>query len=192
LWFSPGHRSAADVDRFIAAINAESFASGKVECAEKECTDHPSPPFDAPQVMAIIKCYSYSSDARKVLDLFVGPKIVYPMSCVEINGILDQFDHSSDKIEVLPSLKPFIHDAQNKLEIVSHFSFSSDKEKAEEILRDCVVDFAPPVPPEAAIQAALRKVGKCPAGYAWRQVSGGWRCAAGGHHVSDAALAAAM
>ena len=35
---------------------------------------------------------------------------------------------------------------------------------------------------------ALRRISPCPAGYAWRNVGSGWRCAAGGHFVSDAEL----
>ncbi len=99
---------------------------------------------------------------------------------------------SGDRLAVLPSIKPLIADPQNKLKLVASFSFSGDKQKAEEILRDVVVQRAPPKPTAADVQAALQRVGKCPAGYAWGQVVGGYRCWAGGHYVSDAVLAASM
>ncbi|EGZ09125.1 hypothetical protein PHYSODRAFT_362049 [Phytophthora sojae] len=40
----------------------------------------------------------------------------------------------------------------------------------------------------AAMQEKIRRICPCPAGYTWYKVSGGWRCAAGGHRVSDAQL----
>lgn len=187
-----GHRSAEDMSRFLAAIDGESMSDDKVEVARKECEDHPTPPFDADQLIAVLDKFSFSSDKIKVLDFFAGPAIVYPMACEEINRVLQTLSMSSDQIEVLPSLKPFIKDAQNKLCIVASFSFSSDQERAEEILRDVVVKLVPPEPPAERIYAALRRIGHCPAGYPWRQVGGGWRCAAGGHYVSDAALKAAL
>lgn len=45
---------------------------------------------------------------------------------------------------------------------------------------------------EAASQAALRRMGVCPAGYQWLHAGGGWRCSAGGHFVSGSAVAAEM
>ena len=183
---SDGHRADADIDRFLAAIKAAKFKDDKVEVARAECEQHPSPPFEAHHLLRILAEYAFSDDCMAVLTLFAGPAIVYPIVCADVVKILDIFKHSQDKIAVLPSLKPFIKDAQNKLGIVASFTFSDDKTAAEEILRDVVVKFVPPTPPAAAIQQALKKVGRCPAGYQWRQVQGGWRCAAGGHFVSDA------
>lgn len=39
-----------------------------------------------------------------------------------------------------------------------------------------------------AAQEKLRRLSKCPMGYVWLQVGGGWRCAGGSHFVSDAEL----
>ena len=142
--------------------------------------------------MEVLKCYTFSSDVAQVLSHFTGPQIIYPMSCKQVLDILALFSMSGDKIAVLPGLKPFILDGQNKLDIISSFTFSSDKEEAERILSDLRVKFMPPIPPMDAVQEALKRVGRCPAGFAWRQVSGGWRCAAGGHYVSDATLAQNM
>ena len=37
-------------------------------------------------------------------------------------------------------------------------------------------------------QRRLRAIGKCPAGFVWHKMGGGWRCSAGGHFVSDEEL----
>ena len=105
-----------------------------------------------------------------------------------VPDVLKMFSMSDDKIAVLPSLKPLIKDAYNKMEIIGSFSFQGDRDRAEEILRNCKVRFKPKVPPESEVQKVLRRIGRYPAGYAWRQCSGGWRCAAGGHWVTDAAI----
>jgi hypothetical protein len=41
---------------------------------------------------------------------------------------------------------------------------------------------------QQAIQEKLRRIKNCPAGFAWYQCSGGWRCGGGSHFVSDAQL----
>lgn len=186
-----GHRPAADMARFLSALDGAPFASDKLAIVRAECVEHPSPPFDADQVGLVLGKFAFSSDAVAVLALFVGPRIVYPMSCAQVLALLGRFPFASDKIAVLVALKPFIHDAQNKISIIASFVFSSDLVHAEEILRDCVVKLQPPPPPPSTVQDKLRRIGKCPAGYDWVQVAGGWRCQAGGHHVSDAQLAAA-
>jgi hypothetical protein len=38
------------------------------------------------------------------------------------------------------------------------------------------------------IKEKLRAIGKCPAGFVWHQVGGGWRCGGGSHYVSDSEL----
>lgn len=45
---------------------------------------------------------------------------------------------------------------------------------------------------EKAAQAALRRMGVCPAGYQWLREGNGWRCSAGGHYVSGSAVEAEM
>lgn len=46
---------------------------------------------------------------------------------------------------------------------------------------------------ERAAQAALRRIRVCPAGFQWLRVGNdGWRCSAGGHYVSEQAVAAEM
>ena len=187
-----GHRSAADMQRLISAMDKASMSSDKVAAVEAEIASHPSPPFEPAHLVSILKKFSFSSDALKVLNLLVPTGMVYPMTCAQLIEVLKVYSMSSDQLAMLPVLKKFIVDPQNKLDVIAHYSMSSDKEKAELILRDCVIRKQPPTPPAAAIQAALKKVGKCPAGYDWNQIKGGWRCAAGGHYVADAQLAAAM
>ena len=38
------------------------------------------------------------------------------------------------------------------------------------------------------LQEKLRRIGKCPAGYAWKKTSNGYVCEGGSHHVSDSQL----
>lgn len=45
---------------------------------------------------------------------------------------------------------------------------------------------------EAASQAALQRMGVCPAGFKWNRLGGGWRCAGGTHYVAGSAVAAEM
>lgn len=188
-----GTRSEEDMGRFLEALDGASMSDDKVAVAEAEAKEHPSPPLNAEQLKQVVEKLSFSDDRIAVLDAFAGPKLVYPLSCEEVIDLLGCMSMSDDKIAILPVLKKLgIKDVQNKAEIVASFSFSDDQGKAEEILRDAVVQLVPPEPPMAKIQEALKKVGSCPSGYAWRQVSGGWRCAAGGHYVSDAALEEAM
>lgn len=56
------------------------------------------------------------------------------------------------------------------------------KEKAETELRE-------ELKKQQALQDALRKIAKCPAGFEWFKVGGGWRCGGGSHFVTDAELA---
>lgn len=41
---------------------------------------------------------------------------------------------------------------------------------------------------EAELQRKVQRMGRCPAGYRWIAVGGGYRCEAGGHYVSGAGL----
>lgn len=184
-----GHRVC---DEFLAKLKGESFSSKKMDMLKAEIAQYPTPPFDAHQLTAVLKAFSFAKDAAAALKLLTGPQLVYKMSCAEVLEVLGVFSMESDRLELLKAMKPFIADPQEKLSIVASFKFSGDKKKAEEILRDLVALLKPPVPPMAEIQQALRRVGRCPAGYDWRQVFGGWRCAAGGHYVSDSQLQAAM
>lgn len=43
---------------------------------------------------------------------------------------------------------------------------------------------------EAASQAALQRMGVCPAGFKWNRLGSGWRCAGGSHYVAGSAVAA--
>ena len=39
-----------------------------------------------------------------------------------------------------------------------------------------------------AFQKKLKQISPCPAGLSWNKEAGGWRCAGGGHFVSDEEL----
>jgi len=55
---------------------------------------------------------------------------------------------------------------------------------------NCTLGDFMPAKSNAQIQADLMAKGRCPARYEWKKVSGGWRCSAGGHYMSDAQVAA--
>ena len=186
-----GSRSDDDMDALIAKLEDISMSDDKVAAILEDVAAKPTPPFDTQQLIRLLGCFSFSSDAVAVLEALLGPKAVYSMTCADIVTVLSTFSMSSDQMQVLPPLKAFIADPQNKLAIVASFSFSSDQEAAEEILRDVVVRFTPPQPSPEVMQA-LARVGSCPSGYTWREVQGGYRCAAGGHFVSAERLAEAM
>ena len=80
-----GHRPRADVDRFIAAIQATTFGDEKIALAERECIEHPTPPFDAGQLQQILACFTtFGDEGVHVLRAFTGPAIVYKMTCAEV------------------------------------------------------------------------------------------------------------
>jgi hypothetical protein len=56
-------------------------------------------------------------------------------TCAQVGELLDLYPHSSDKISALGLVKRRIVDPGNKFKIFSHFTFSSDKEKAQQMLR---------------------------------------------------------
>ncbi|KAA0147187.1 hypothetical protein FNF29_07559 [Cafeteria roenbergensis] len=180
-----GLRSDAEMAELLDAIEAGFMGSDKVAALDASVKAKPTPPFTVPQLMDVLGKFTFSSDLEAALELLVGPGLVYPMTCEELVGVLETQSMSDDKIRILPSLKRFIKDPQNKLTIVMSFSFSSDKEKAEEILRDVVAKFEPPNKPPPEVLEVLARLGNCPAGYSWCRVPMGWRCAAGGHYVSD-------
>ena len=41
---------------------------------------------------------------------------------------------------------------------------------------------------EAKLQAKIQSIGRCPAGFAWDKVDGGWRCQGGSHFVDNASV----
>merc|ERR1712194_921138 len=59
-----------------------------------------------------------------------------------------------------------------------------ERKRKEEVLRE--MEEAKQT--KEKIQQKLKKIGKCPMGFVWRQCGGGWRCSAGGHFVSNEQL----
>ena len=39
---------------------------------ERECLQHPTPPFNTTQMARVLKCFPFSDDVKRVLELFVG------------------------------------------------------------------------------------------------------------------------
>jgi len=188
-----GIRSEEMMSELLEALDGEGFSSGKIEVLGSDLAKEPSPPpFTPEQLMSVLEKFNFSSDREDALDFITAPKLIYPMTCEEVVGLIGQYSMSDDRKSVLEKIKPFIKDAQNKLHIVVSMTFAGDMEEAEVILRDVLCDFEDPVPPEEAIQAALQAIGSCPAGYAWRPAGDGYRCQAGGHYCSMAQINAYM
>jgi len=186
-----GIRSEEMMSELLDALEGEGFSDGKLEVLANDLAKEPSPPpFTPEQLMAVLGKFSFSGDREQALDFCTGPKLIYPMTCEAVVALIGEYSFADDKKSVLRKIKPFIKDAQNKLHIVISMVFAGDMEEAEEILRDVVVDFEDPVPPEEEIQAALRAIGTCPSGYAWVPAGDGYRCRAGGHYCSNAQIQA--
>lgn len=181
-----GLRSEEQMETLLAALDDESFASGKLEVLAGDVAQDPSPPpFVQSQLQQVLEKFSFAKDKEQAFDFLAGPKLIYPMTCAECVETLNLYSFSGEQLENLKILKQYLKDPQNKLSIVVNFTFSGDQEEAEIILRDVIVEFEPPVPPEDEIQAALAQIGCCPAGYAWVKQPAGYRCRAGGHYVSN-------
>jgi hypothetical protein len=197
------HRSEEAMSRVLGQLRiAGAQFDKKIEIIRMECEEHPSPPFNADQLGLLLDFVPFSDDAVKVIEYFTGPQIVYPMTSATMAGILDKWLGGEEKLKMLALLKRFISDPNNKHLLLPAFKFSDEKAQAEVILRDVSIAAliqrqeaqraAMENAEEKKRQAALKRVGTCPSGYAWRQVKGGYRCRAGGHYVSDQKLAAAM
>jgi len=184
-----GERSDNNMSELLSALGGASFADDKLAVLQTDVNKDPSPPPFLPgQLVSVLNTFGHSDDREAALDYFSGPKLIYPMSCEKIILVLEAFSFSDEKKSVLRKLKPYIEDAQNKLSIVVSFTFDSDKEEAEEILRDVLVDFKDPIVPEEQVQEALKAIGTCSSGYPWRKVPNGYRCAAGGHYCSQSSI----
>ena len=66
-------------------------------------------------------------------------------------------------------------------------AIEAEKRRLEEVRRRAA-EAARQRQEQAARLAAVQRIGNCPVGYAWVKVSGGYRCQAGGHFVSESQL----
>lgn len=180
-----GVRADEDVNRFAETFSKAAFDDDRLQVVKDEMKTKPAPPFSAAQLIQVLEKIKFSDEAVILLQELAAPGAIYPLACTEIAQVLGKYLMQDDKLKMLAAMKPLIKDPQNKPMLVSVFEFPDDKAKAEKILRDVVVDFKPFVPPEAQIQQAIKNAGACPSGYLWRKVQGGYRCAAGGHFLSD-------
>lgn len=189
-----GDRDDDKVTAFAKNIKDAFMGDGRRKVVEEEMKNRPTPPFSATQIKKVMDKFTWGSEVVPVLEEMINYGAIYQLTCNEIvDNILGKNQHernwqSREKLLVLAAVKKLIKDPQNKAYLVSVFIFANDKAEAEEILRDVAVDFTPPVPPEEAIQAAIRKIGGCVNGFPWLKVKGGYRCAGGAHFVNDAAI----
>lgn len=201
-----GDRAEQNVESFAKTLKKWPAPGGRgafdevLPLVKKEMKERPAPAFSQSQLQTVLKSFGSLEldEAVLLLGELNSFGAIYPMTCneiVELLGMCDELDKSNGcsgvwkvqtegKLEMLKVLKKVIKDPQNKALLVSIFQF--EKAKAEEILRDIVVNFKEPVPPEEKIQEAIKKIGGCVNSYPWiKQAAGGYRCAGGGHFVSD-------
>jgi hypothetical protein len=173
-----GERDDEEVGRFILDVK-DAWSGERIDCVDKELEIAPESPFSYEQISRVLDEFTWSDEAVQVLEKFCGHGMMLPMLCEQMAELLDKYMGSDDKLKMLTALKPLIQDAENKALLVAHFEFDSDKEQAEEILRDALVHFKPLNPPRQQVYDTLHSIGRFVPGFPWYLVDGGWRCAPG-------------
>lgn len=90
----------------------------------------PAADFDA--LLAAIDEASFSEEKIGVLETALTNQM---FTCEQIGRLVDAYDFSDGKVKALELTRGRIVDPQNKFKILSHYTFSSDKEKAQALLR---------------------------------------------------------
>lgn len=187
-----GDRAKDKVTAFAKNIKNAFMGDGRREVVEEEMKKSPTPPFSAEQIKEVMDKFSFGNEAAPVLEEMIKYGAIYQLTCNEIvENIIGEDQNARNwmenhKLDVLEAVKKLIKDPQNKAKLVSVFPFQ--KAEAEKRLRDVAVNFTPPEPPEDKIQAAIRAIGGCVNNFPWLKVKGGYRCAGGGHFVTDEAI----
>lgn len=90
----------------------------------------PAADFDA--LLAAIDEASFSEEKIGVLETALTNQM---FTCEQIGRLVDAYDFSDGKVKALELTRGRIVDPQNKFKILSHFTFSSDKQKAQALLK---------------------------------------------------------
>ena len=123
--------SKRDFNYLEKSLKKESFADGKIKRL-KDFLNSRNEGFTASQLTRLIKTFSFGSDMVKMIKL-IDSRIL-GMTSNEMLSLLKTFSFSGEKLKALKTLKDTITDAENKVVILSAFTFDSDKEKARKIL----------------------------------------------------------
>ncbi len=87
---------------------------------------------DFRQVIDAASKQSFGADKLRVLRAGLKHK---PVSVAQVRAAIDLFAFSGEKLELLAWLSPQIVDRDQRFQLFDAFTFPSDKEKADEILR---------------------------------------------------------
>ncbi len=94
-------------------------------------TPKPMPDSDFSNLISKIKAESFSDNQMRVLRTAAKN---YNFSCSQIIRLIDCFTYSDDKITSLSITYPKVTDPNNNFNILDSFTYSGDKEQAEDIM----------------------------------------------------------
>jgi hypothetical protein len=126
-------RSDADVEALVEAINRESFVEGKLKVLETKISESPKS-LKSSHVISLIKAFPYidaRNKAMKIMDDYI-----LGFTCAEVRDVLKNLPFENERLVFLESLRFTLTDIANKNLILDAFTFSSNKEKAAELLKD--------------------------------------------------------
>jgi len=128
-----GAISNTEADNLVSKINAEKFSEDKLAVITDFVANN-SRGFTGPQSVKIFKALPFVDTMLKALTIM--DVRILQMNCAEVVTVLNVFSFSGAKLDVLPQIMTLITDTENNQTIIDNFSFSSDKEKARDILKN--------------------------------------------------------
>lgn len=126
-------RSDAEVAALVQAIEKEPFVDRKLKVLETKITESPKS-LKASHVMSIIKAFPYIESRNKAMNII--DDYVLGLTCAQIRDILKISPYESERLQFLETLRITIVDMVNQKLILDAFTFSSNKEKAAQLLKD--------------------------------------------------------
>lgn len=92
----------------------------------------PMSPSAFAKLKAAVADESFSSDQ---VDLIRGAAANNWFTCAQLGQLLDELDHSSDRVEVAGIVRPKVVDPGNAFTLNEHLTFSSEKEEIQALFR---------------------------------------------------------
>lgn len=90
------------------------------------------PAADFEALLKEIEDASFSDDKIGVLETALSNQM---FTCDQVGRLIDAYDFSDGKVKALELTRSRLVDPQNKFKILSHYTFSSDKQKAQALLK---------------------------------------------------------